>query len=40
LDLSEKFENFSPAKVLEARLEALAGREAADAPKSTRGAGR
>jgi glutamate formiminotransferase len=40
LDLSETFENFSPAKVLENSLEALSGGQGADAPKSTQGAGR
>jgi len=40
LDLSKEFENFSPAKVLENRLEGLAGGPAADAPKGTHGAGR
>jgi glutamate formiminotransferase len=40
LDLSKEFENFSPAKVLENRLEALADGQSADAPESTLGAGR
>ena len=40
LDLSEKFENFSPAKVLENRMEAFAGGQAADAPISTQSARR
>jgi glutamate formiminotransferase len=40
LNLSETFENFSPAKVLEDTLEALAGGQGGDAPKSTRGAHR
>ncbi len=35
LDLSKEFENFSPAKVLENRLEELAGDRAADAPMGT-----
>ncbi|MGC1830751.1 MAG: glutamate formimidoyltransferase [Candidatus Acidiferrales bacterium] len=40
LDLSEKFENFSPAKVLENRMEAFAAGQAADAPISTQSARR